>query len=138
MLNELIDWRDRFKTYKTIKSSHNITNKKCFLVDPRKNEQIIGSRFRRKSVFLAKIVPFFKAIAWELWERIFSSIFIFCEINAWSWWKHIIYRPSFQNPVYRLLQIHHKLDKAKDVKICRFDVVVTFFWCQRVSLVRFS
>ena len=39
--------------------------------------------FSKNEHFLSKIVPLFKAIVWELCQRLFSSVFSFCKIKGY-------------------------------------------------------
>ena len=52
--------------------------------------------------------------------------------------KEQVYRQCQRNPTSRLLQISHKLKNDNDVTVCWNDVIVNFFSCSFVSLVKFS
>ena len=67
--------------------------------------------FAKNQHFLAKIAPLLKAIVWELCLRLFNSVFSFCKIKGYYWWKCKFYRLCFLYPASGLLQIGHKLRK---------------------------
>ena len=52
--------------------------------------------------------------------------------------KEQVYRQCQRNPTSRLLQISHKLKNDNDVTVSSNDVIVNFFSCSFVSLVKFS
>ena len=92
----------------------------------------------KNSIFLAEIVPLLKAIVWELCWRFFSSVFSFCKIKGYYYWKYKFYRLCVRSPASRLLQIGRKLENGNDVKIFWHNVIVKFFWCCLVFVVKFS
>ena len=89
-------------------------------------------------VFLPKIVPLLKAILWELFYSFLSSVFSFCKIKGYCQWKYRIYRVCIQNLALGLLQIAHDLKNDNEVTIFWHEIIITFFWGDFVSLVKFS
>ena len=69
--------------------------------------------FSKNQHFLAKKVPSLKALVWELCYRYFSSVFSFCKISRYCFWKFKFSRLYVRNPVSWLLQIGHKLKKLQ-------------------------
>ena len=67
--------------------------------------------FAKNQHFMLKIIPLLKAIVWELYWRFCSSVFSFCKINGYCYWKCKFYRLHARNPASGLLQIGHKTEK---------------------------
>ena len=67
--------------------------------------------FAKNQHFMVKIIPLFKAIVWELCRRFFSSVFSFCKIKGYYYWKCKFHRLCIPNPASRLLQIVCKSEK---------------------------
>ena len=87
--------------------------------------------FAKNQHFVAKIVPLFKAIVWELCNKFFSYIFSFCKIKGCYYWKCKFYNLCVRDTASGLLQISYKNDN--DVTTFR-----KFFWPYSISLVKFS
>ena len=94
--------------------------------------------FCKKSAFFDKNSTFTQAIVWELCSRFFSSIFSFCKIKGYYYWKCKFYRLCIQNLSSGLLQIGHKSEKCHG----RHNFLTwhhrQFFWRCFVSLLKFS
>ena len=87
---------------------------------------------------MSKKVPLLKATVWELCLRFFSSVFNFCKIKGYYYWKHNFCRLYIWNPASWLLQISQKSNKWQWRHDFRHDVNVNLFWRCFVSLVKFS
>ena len=94
--------------------------------------------FFKKSVFLAKIAPLHKAIVWKLWLRIFSSVFSFAKIKGYYYLKFKFCWLRVQNPASGFLQLVVNWKNCCDVTNSWHDIIVKFFCCCFVSLVKFS
>ena len=74
----------------------------------------------------------------ELCLRFFSSVFSFCEIKGYYWWKYKFYRLCLRNPASALLQIDRKMEKWQwrhNFATLRHRQI---FWQSFVSIVRSS
>ena len=67
--------------------------------------------FAKNQHFVAKIVPLFKAIVWELCNKFFSYIFSFCKIKGYYYQKCKFYDLCVRDPASGLLQIGYKSEK---------------------------
>ena len=67
--------------------------------------------FAKNHPFVAKIVPLFKAMVWELCNNFFSFIFSFCKIKGYCYWKCKFYDLCVQDRASGLLQIGYKSEK---------------------------
>ena len=85
---------------------------------------------------MAKIVPLFKAIVWELCNKFFSYIFSFCKIKGYYYWEYKFYNLCVRDPASGLLQIGYKLEKWQWRH--NFPKIHQFFWPCSISLVKFS
>ena len=82
--------------------------------------------FRKNLHFLAKIVLLLKAIVWQLWWRFLALFPIsFRDYASKIWLLN-----------YSELVINRKNDN--DVSICQHDIIINFFWCCFVPLVKLS
>ena len=94
--------------------------------------------FCKKSAFFDKNSTFTQATVWELCSRFFSSIFSFCKIKGYYYWKCKFYILCIQNLSSGLLQIGHKSEKCH----WRHNFLTwhhrQFFWRCFVSLLKFS
>ena len=98
---------------------------------------LISAFFVKNQHFFANIVPFHKAIVWDLCFRFSSSLFNFCKIKVYCWWKHKFYRLCVRNRASGLLQIGYKL-KHNGFTVFWYEIIVKVFWHCFVSLVKFS
>ena len=85
---------------------------------------------------MAKIVPLFKAIVWELCNKFFSYIFSFCKIKGCYYWKCKFYNLCVRDPASGLLQIGYKSEIWQWRHT--FPNSHQFFWPYSISLVKFS
>ena len=92
--------------------------------------------FAKNQHFVAKIVPLFKAIVWELCNKFFSYIFSFCKIKGCYYWKYKFYNLCVRDPASGLLQIGYKSKKWQWRHNSRS--FINFFWPYSISLVNFS
>ena len=86
--------------------------------------------FSKNQHFLAKEVPSLKALVWELCYRYFSSVFSFCKISSYCFWKFKFSRLYVRNPVSWLLQICHKLKKITMSSQFADMTSLSIFWHQ--------
>ena len=85
---------------------------------------------------MAKIVPLFKAILWELCNKFFSYIFSLCKIKGCYYWKCKFYNLCIRDPASGLLQIGYNSEKWQ--WRTTFQKFINFFWPCSISLVKFS
>ena len=90
--------------------------------------------FAKNYHFVAKIVPLFKAIVWELCNKFFSYILSFCKIKGYYYWKYKFCNLCVRDPASRLLQIGYKSEKWQ----WRDNFPKKFFWPCSISLAKFS
>ena len=71
-------------------------------------------------------------------NKFFSSVFSFCEIKGYCYWKFTFYRLCVRNPASRLLQIGHESEKNQ----WRYNLLIwrhrQIFWNCFTSLVKIS
>ena len=75
---------------------------------------------------------------WQLCYRFFSSVFSFCKIKGYYYWKHNFCRLCVRNPASRLLQIGQKSKKWQWRHNFPTWRQRQFFWRCFNSLVKFS
>ena len=86
--------------------------------------------------FFAKIVLLLRGIVCGLCYRFSSSVFSFCKIKGYFWWKYKFYRLFNRYPVSGLFQIDHKLEKWQwrhnflTWSHHQFFLKLYFFYCQ--------
>ena len=61
---------------------------------------------------MAKIVPLFKAIVWELCNKFFSYIFSFCKIKGYYYWKRKFYDLCVRDPAFGLMTMTSQLSES--------------------------
>ena len=85
--------------------------------------------FAKNHPFVAKIVPLFKAIVWELCNNFFNFIFSFCKIKGYCYWKCKFYDLCIRDQASGLLQIGYKSEKWRHnfPKIYQFFLTLQYF-----------
>ena len=86
-----------------------------------------GCFFAKNQHFLAKMIPLLKEIVWELCKRYFSSVFSFCKIKGYCWWKCKFYRYAFGIRLLDYSKLANNQKNNNDVKICWHDVITKIF-----------
>ena len=97
---------------------------------------ILAFLFAENQHFVAKIVPLFITIVWELCNKFFRYIFSFCKIKECYYWKCKFYNLCVRDLASGFLQIGYKSEKWQWPH--NFPRIHQFFWPYSVSLVKFS
>ena len=92
---------------------------------------LMSAFFCKKSALCSQNSTFTQTNIVRAALRFFSSVFSFCKIKGYCYWKYKFYRLCVWNPASRLLQIRHKLEKWQRCHNCptwcHHQIFLTFF-----------